>query len=76
MNKKGIALKTAMTLIMGVVFLVVILYILIQTGLLTSFVERINGCILCDFSEECKKETANPKYLSIVEPPKIRYVKE
>jgi hypothetical protein len=40
-NKKGIALDTAVSLIMGVVFLIVVIYILITTGLLSSFTERV-----------------------------------
>jgi hypothetical protein len=44
-NKKGIALDTAVSLIMGVVFLIVVIYILITTGLLSSFTERVSVMI-------------------------------
>lgn len=45
MNTKGIALETAVKLIAGIVFLIVVMYMLLQTGLLTSFVERINTTV-------------------------------
>jgi hypothetical protein len=42
-NKKGIALETAVALIIGIVFLVVVIFILLQTGLLSSFQTQIYG---------------------------------
>jgi hypothetical protein len=49
LNKKGIALETAVALIIGVVFLVVILYIILRTGLLGAFQTQVYG-LMCTAS--------------------------
>lgn len=43
LNKKGIALETAVALIIGIVFLVVVLYILLKTGILSTFQSNLYG---------------------------------
>jgi hypothetical protein len=45
LNRRGIALETAVALIMGIVFLVVVLFIVLGTGLLSAFQNQFYGLI-------------------------------
>lgn len=44
-NKKGIALETAVALIIGIVFLIVVIYMLLKTGLLSTFQVQFYGLV-------------------------------
>ncbi len=47
--KKGVALETAVKFIVGIVFLVLIIFVLMQTGLLAAFKEQ-TAVMFCTFS--------------------------
>lgn len=49
LDKKGIALETSVALIIGIVFLIVIIYILLQTGMLSTFQMQFYG-LMCTAS--------------------------
>ena len=49
MNKKGVALEVTLKFIVGIVFLVLIVFALVQTGLLNAFKEQ-SVVMLCTFS--------------------------